>query len=155
MSELIAQTILKCVYGLNTSDVDVDKLGSHLKDHKDYESILDEYKNKRLCSNDKKTIKIGLFEDFRLLSLLNHESESYLEVNKRFKDLIVKRNTSILAHGLVPIDKSDASDLFSEVLKLVRDKWSELEISPSFDDVTEISFPKQDEAEISTNYSDP
>jgi hypothetical protein len=57
--------------------------------------------------------------------------------NERLKDLLKKRNNSILAHGLEPIDKKTAEELFKQV------KNHAISIISNFDELVEMGrFPK-------------
>jgi len=62
-------------------------------------------------------VKIGLKQKFALLNDLGWKDANalYLE-NNRLKNLLNRRNNSILAHGLEPIDKKTADELFKEVM---------------------------------------
>jgi CRISPR-associated protein (TIGR02710 family) len=67
-------------------------------------------------ADDKGRLKLGLENKFKLLKDLGWEEADtmYLE-NNELKTLLRKRNNSILAHGLEPVDKATAEDLFEKV----------------------------------------
>ena len=67
-------------------------------------------------ADDKGRLKVGLENKFKLLKDLGWEEADtvYLE-NDELKNLLQKRNNSILAHGLEPVDKATAEDLFEKV----------------------------------------
>jgi CRISPR-associated protein (TIGR02710 family) len=66
--------------------------------------------------DDKGRLKLGLENKFKLLKDLGWEEADrmYLE-NNELKTLLRERNNSILAHGLEPVDKATAEDLFEKV----------------------------------------
>ena len=73
-------------------------------------------------------IKLGLEMKFELLNDLGFikAKEIYLE-NNHLKNLLKKRNNSILAHGLKPVDKETANDLFEQINKYVKDIYPDIE----------------------------
>ena len=107
--ELIVQCKLKFQYGVETSDLDVEKLP---------EEIRYKYENKR-GRNGK--IMIGMRQSYKLIRDLNDDLGDKFHNDSRLKDLLQQRNNSILAHGLQPITKGKAS----EVVEL-KDKTVEL-----------------------------
>ncbi len=115
VTELIVQYRLQeginiSVKGVNTSKIDLPLLPESL--HTKYEA---------LRKQDGK-IKIGLAEAFTLLGDLGNEdwSSQYWD-NQKLRGLLKRRNESILAHGLAPVDKTVYDELYQEVSTLVRD----------------------------------
>ncbi len=115
VTELIVQYRLQeginiTVNGLNTSDLDLTRLPEAL--HPQYES----------CRKQDGKIKIGLAEAFTLLGELGDQewSATYWE-NQPLRGLLARRNESILAHGLKPVDSSIYEHLAREVKKLIQD----------------------------------
>lgn len=103
--ECIAQIRLK-EHGIETSDVDLEKVP---------ESLKEEYRRK--SKNGK--IAIGLREGYKLLQELEDELGSEFYNDKRLLDLLSYRNNSILAHGFEPItDVKVVSELKDKVLNL-------------------------------------
>ncbi|MBE9593515.1 MAG: hypothetical protein IMF19_08540, partial [Proteobacteria bacterium] len=83
-------------------------------------------------------LKLGLENKFKLLKDMGWEEADtvYLE-NKKLKNLLKKRNSSILAHGLEPVEKDTAKELFDAVnvyAKIVLPELNEL--------MEEARFPK-------------
>ncbi|WP_407462169.1 TIGR02710 family CRISPR-associated CARF protein [Methanobrevibacter sp.] len=106
--ELIAQIRLsKC--GLISSDLDIDVL-------------LEKNVNQEFIDSLEKTrvdgkIKIGLIKDFEVLAELGDDLGLYFAENRnKINNLTIKRNNSILAHGLESLDKEDF-DQFEELVE--------------------------------------
>jgi len=99
-----------------------------LDDLSDKKFTMDDLKEKKIdpsryatYADDKGRLRLGLEKKFELLKDLGWEEANriYLE-NKRLKDLLKKRNNSILAHGLEPVEKETAEGLFNEVKEYAR-----------------------------------
>ena len=106
--ELIAQIRLG-KYGLKSSDIDVDIL----KDKNVDEGFIEALEKTR---QDGK-IRIGLIKDFELLAELDDDlGKEFVENRNRINNLTIKRNNSILAHGLESLDKDDF-DQFEELVE--------------------------------------
>ena len=106
--ELIAQIKLK-EYGINSSEVNLDKLKSKISE--DYLNNLEKFKD----SNGK--IKLGLLQDYLLLNELDDElGHFYVENQNILKNILKFRNNSILAHGLDSLTK-DEFDIFNDFVK--------------------------------------
>ena len=106
--ELIAQIRLG-KYGLKSSDIDVDIL----KDKNVDEGFIEVLEKTR---QDGK-IRIGLIKDFELLAELDDDlGKEFVENRNRINNLTIKRNNSILAHGLESLDKDDF-DQFEELVE--------------------------------------
>ena len=92
--ELIAQIRLKKQYKLNSSKINLDKLKNKNVDN-EYIEILE---NSR---NDDGNIRLGLYQDYELLSYLNDDLGKFFKDNSgEITNCIEFRNKSILAHGL-------------------------------------------------------
>ncbi|MEM0111915.1 MAG: TIGR02710 family CRISPR-associated CARF protein [Nitrososphaerota archaeon] len=102
--ELIAQYKLRKNYGINTSNVDVKKIPKEL---------LQEWG----IPQDQKTIKLGLNNSYELLNALGDALGRQYQNDKKLKDLLSKRNTSILAHGQTPIAKQTYIQLHKKTLE--------------------------------------
>lgn len=105
--ELIAQTKLK-KYEIDTSDVDIEKIPIFAK--KEFKESQDR--------NGK--IKIGLHPSYKLLRYLDDDLGKTFTNDKRLKDLLKKRNDSILAHGMTPIAQKNYNELYDKTLELAR-----------------------------------
>ncbi len=105
--ELIAQVRLG-KYDIDSSDVDVGILKKN--------NVSDEFIETLEKIREDGKIRIGLSRDFLLLNELDDDlGKYYIENEKRIKSLTLKRNNSILAHGL---DSSSSND-FDEFLEVV------------------------------------
>ena len=113
--ELSAQIRLTS-YNIKSSDVDVSVLLEN--------DVSDEFiKGLEKIKEDGK-IRIGLVNDYLLLNELNDDlGKYYIENEKRIKNITVKRNNSILAHGLESKSRED----FDEFLELVIDLAKKLD----------------------------
>ena len=106
--ELIAQIRLS-KYSVNSSDIDLDVL-------------LEKNVNQEFIDSLEKTredgkIRIGLIKDFELLAELDDDLGKYFAENRNMiNNLTIKRNNSILAHGLESLDKEDF-DKFEELVE--------------------------------------
>lgn len=110
--ELIAQIRLTS-YGIKSSDVDV----SILLDNGVDKDFIDELEKTR----DDGKIKTGLIMDYTLLVKLDDElGRHYLENEKKIKNTTLKRNNSILAHGLESSTKEDFDKFLEIVLDMAR-----------------------------------
>lgn len=70
---------------------------------------------------------IALVKSFRFLKHLGCQyAKEYLD-DKKLRYMVNKRNDSILAHGLNPINKENAENLFEGVLKYAIDVFPEIE----------------------------
>jgi CRISPR-associated protein (TIGR02710 family) len=106
--ELIAQIRLS-TYRLISSDLDINVL-------------LEKNVNQEFIDSLEKTrvdgkIKIGLIKDFEVLAELGDDLGLYFADNRnKINNLTIKRNNSILAHGLESLDKEDF-DQFEELVE--------------------------------------
>lgn len=107
--ELIAQIRLSTYYRLISSDLDIDVL---LEKNVSQEFI-DSLEKTRVDGK----IKIGLIKDFEVLAELGDDLGLYFAENRnKINNLTIKRNNSILAHGLESLDKDDF-DKFEELVE--------------------------------------
>jgi CRISPR-associated protein (TIGR02710 family) len=90
--ELMAQYKLKTQYGINPSKAETSK-------------IPEELLKKWNIASETETIKLSLERDYELLKALGDKLGEKYEEDKELKNLLSKRNTSILAHGLEPVNK--------------------------------------------------
>jgi CRISPR-associated protein (TIGR02710 family) len=113
ITELIAQSVLRTKYEITSSDVDVWQLKSLDMMEK---NTVEKYEKLR---DEKGTIKLPLKKDFELLNDLGDEIGKKFLADNRMKDMLAKRNNSILAHDLVPVAKEDAEKMFEIVKEYV------------------------------------
>ena len=108
--EMVAQYKLKKDYNLNPSEINILDLRS-----KPIENI-EKYEYKQ----DKNgMIKLALMEDYKLLTDLKDDLGKAIE-DKDLKELLEKRNLSILAHGITPIKKKDAEKLMEKTIEIAK-----------------------------------
>lgn len=111
--ELVAQYRLRAKYEIESGDVDVWHLRTLGKMEK---KEVEKYKKLR---GENGKIKLTLRKDFELLHDLGDEvGKKFIEDN-RMKDMLAKRNSSILAHGLVPVEEEDGERMFGKVREYV------------------------------------
>lgn len=110
--ELIAQIKLT-KYNIKSSDVDI----SVLLENNVSEEFIEELKKSR---EDGK-IRIGLAKDFLLLNELGDDlGKYYVENESKIKNLTIKRNNSILAHGLESQTKEDFDKFLELIISIAR-----------------------------------
>lgn len=129
--ELIGQIKLSH-YGIKTSNVDINLL----KDKKVSGEFIDFLEKTRVDGK----IKIGLVSDFLLLNELGDNLGKYfVENRKKINNITIKRNNSILAHGLESHSKEEY-DVFEEfIMNLALDLDKDMK---KF--LNETKFPKVD-----------
>ncbi|RLB01153.1 MAG: TIGR02710 family CRISPR-associated protein [Deltaproteobacteria bacterium] len=122
--ELIAQIAL-ARYGIDTSK---------LKSEQIPEGLMPLFPE---ISQGEKVATMGLDRSYKFLKAKDEEkANNYLE-NKKLQGLLSKRNSSILAHGLLPVEKKTYTDLREQVLKLASNFY------PGIDEfLAKASFPK-------------
>ena len=88
----------------------------------DIDVLLEKNVNQEFIDSLEKTrvdgkIKIGLIKDFEVLAELGDDLGLYFAGNRnKINNLTIKRNNSILAHGLESLDKEDF-DQFEELVE--------------------------------------
>jgi CRISPR-associated protein (TIGR02710 family) len=131
ITELIAQSVLRAKYEIESGGVDVWQLMTLGKLEK---KTIEKYE---MLRDEEGKIKLPLRKDFELLQDLEDEvGKKFLEDN-RMKDMLAKRNSSILAHGLVPVEKEDAEKMFESVTEYV-----ELVVKDASSLMEKAEFPK-------------
>ena len=106
--ELIAQIRLN-TYRLNSSDIDTNVLLE--------KNVSQEFIDALEKTREDGKIKIGLIKDYELLAELDDELGKYFAENRNsINNITIKRNNSILAHGLESLDKDDF-DQFEELVE--------------------------------------
>jgi len=93
--EMLAQISLRETYGINTADVDLQKVPDALRD---------ELARGSSSNSPDGRIRIGLEKDFILLDQLGDPiGKLWAEKRNKVKDVLQVRNFSILAHGDKPV----------------------------------------------------
>ena len=106
VTELIAQYQLKS-YGIeDTGDVPKDKIPTSLRGE--------------LETGDAK-VKVGLHTSYRLLAAHGDKVGQRYQEDRLLQDLLRRRNTSILAHGLKPVEQKDYLDLRDAIIPYAKD----------------------------------
>ena len=110
--ELIAQIRLN-TYRLNSSDIDTNVLLE--------KNVSQEFIDALEKTREDGKIKIGLIKDYELLAELDDELGKYFAENRNsINNITIKRNNSILAHGLESLDKDDFDQFEGLVENLAR-----------------------------------
>lgn len=105
--ELIAQIKLN-QYNIKSSDIDVNILKE--------KNVSEEFINRLEKTREDGKIRIGLVNDYLLLNELNDDLGKYfVENRKTINNITVKRNNSILAHGISSLSKEDF-EIFEELV---------------------------------------
>jgi len=76
---------------------------------------------------EKGKMKLGLRGAYELLEDLGHPIGQRFHEDKALQDLLRKRNDSILAHGVTPVDEADAKKLYNRVVSFANAVFSEIE----------------------------
>lgn len=123
--ELIAQCILKEKYGIDTSNIEIDKLSTLARSQMQFKE----------GSTGK--ITCGLQQSYKLLRIYDEEIGKKFSDDNKLKDLLKKRNYSILAHGLNSIEKKEYEELLKKTIELANEAY------PSVDSLMEkAEFPQ-------------
>lgn len=110
--ELTAQIKLTS-YNIKSSDIDI----SILKANNVSKEFIDELEN----TKEDGKIRIGLIKDYLLLNELNDDlGKYYIQNEKKIKSMTIKRNNSILAHGLESRSKEDFEEFLEVVVDMAR-----------------------------------
>lgn len=123
--ELLAQVELKVTFGVDTSNVNTEAIP---------EGLMREYTRKYRDERDGK-IKIGLYASYSLLKELGAElGRNFFSVyEKELRPVLDIRNSSILAHGMTPVDENTFQRLFRAVLDFTQTKEDLLPRFPALD----------------------
>lgn len=108
--ELIAQIKLN-QYNLKSSDIDINILKE--------KNVSEEFLNHLEKTREDGKIRIGLVNDYLLLNELNEDlGKFFVENRKTINNITVKRNNSILAHGISSLSKEDFETFEALVVEL-------------------------------------
>lgn len=116
--EMVAQYRLKTHFGIDTSNVNIEKLPTELGP-----------KYKRLRDTDGK-IRIGLKKGYELLQDLGDDLGRWYfdsESGRKIQELLGSRNNSILAHGLSPVGREVFEELVSETRAMIMIAFPDIE----------------------------
>jgi CRISPR-associated protein (TIGR02710 family) len=102
--ELIAQYKLRRDYRIDASNAEVEKIPPQLL-------------QKWNIPRDQKTIKLALNSSYELLDSLGDPLGQRYKNDRKLKDLLSKRNMSILAHGQTPITRQVYMQLHKKTLE--------------------------------------
>ncbi|MGB9622936.1 MAG: TIGR02710 family CRISPR-associated CARF protein, partial [Candidatus Bathyarchaeia archaeon] len=105
--ELIAQYLLRRKCHVDPSDVDVREIPHELM-------------SKWGISLEAKRVRLGLEMDYQLLEIKGYEIGRKYAHDDKLKDLLSKRNMSILAHGLQSVDKQTYTQLHNKVVEYAK-----------------------------------
>jgi len=113
--ELIAQCILKEKHGIDTSNVEIDKLNILAKTQM------------RFKESGGGKITCGLQQSYQLLSYCDEEIGKKFRDDNKLKDLLKRRNYSILAHGLESIKKEEYEELLKKTIEFALEAYPEVD----------------------------
>jgi len=102
--ELIAQYTLKREYNIDVSNVSPDQIPTQLL-------------QKWNMPPEKPRILLALEKDYEILAAMNHLLGQRFAQDMELKDLLNKRNTSILAHNLIPVDQKTYRKIFQKAIE--------------------------------------
>lgn len=108
LAEMLAQGILVQGYGICSAQVSLESVPAAMRD-----PLVG-------LRNDHGEIQIGLTWSYRLLKALDHPIGQAFFKDRDIQMLLNKRNSSLLAHGLKPIGRSEVEGLASRLEALVR-----------------------------------
>lgn len=108
--ELIAQLALKFDYGIETGNVDLERLPEKLRD-----VYMEKRVQKKKFREGKPVLELALQESFDLLAALDHQiGLAWMRKRSYLVSLLKKRNMSLFAHGFSPISIEDWNQ-FNEI----------------------------------------
>jgi hypothetical protein len=100
-------------YGLKSDDIDIAILQKYALDANSIRKIAD-------LKNDTKSIKVGLNLGYEILLDMGDELGKKFTDDRELKNLLSKRNYSILAHGTKSISKNDSVLLLAKAVSYSR-----------------------------------
>ncbi|RLB10913.1 MAG: TIGR02710 family CRISPR-associated protein [Deltaproteobacteria bacterium] len=128
--ELFAQIRLKDVLGIEWSPTSSskdreEKTALQLSLEHIPEALRVKYKDKL----EKGMLKLGLFQDFELLADLKDPVADYFkQKEKTLREALKKRNYSILAHGLIPLNQREYKEVYNHVVGFIKESAQRLKI---------------------------
>lgn len=132
--ELIAQVSLN-----ENGLIDVEKFKNHKVFHINRKQFMTQTKfdsdipkelgawNIKEYDEREKTFKVPKDKSFKILELFGEDLAKKYFADNQLKNAVNKRNDSILAHGLNPMNKKDANDLYNRVLYYSKFFWIDIE----------------------------
>ena len=94
-------------------------------------------KNRDFQDSDKKTVRLGLMEDYGVLEILGDELAVKFLEDEKLSNVLTGRNNSILAHGFVPSLEDDTNELFDRLIEYAKETFDDLDNCMKFS-----KFPK-------------
>lgn len=115
--EMIAQFILQKEYNIKTDNVTYERLMQlNCENMNHYTQRFD----------NKNSIQLAMKQSYQLLNDLHNSIGKSIE-KQPFPHLLQKRNYSILAHGITPVNEQDAKQLFNETKNIAEQTIPDLE----------------------------
>jgi len=114
--ELLVQIRLKLEYGIETGNVDIEKIPAGCRDV---------FKSKKNAGDE--GIKTGLRESYELLTCLNKDdvlTKIYSDRKDKLNDILKIRNSSLFAHGFQPIPKEEYNKFHTFIEGLLTEFFS-------------------------------
>jgi len=93
------------------------------KDDNKHEEILRKFEKFAEFKERKAILKLGVINKLELLSELGVDLAIEMRKDDKLKDLLTKRNRSILAHGFTPIAERDAKKFYEHLLSYVKELY--------------------------------
>jgi CRISPR-associated protein (TIGR02710 family) len=120
--EMLGQVELKEAFGINTSEIRPSEIPETIR-----EEFTAKYQEQRTGK-----IRLGLYASYRLLKEKGTElGEKFFRLyDVEIRTLLERRNSSILAHGLIPVSEEAYKQMFDFVLSLSRTRVGDLPIFP-------------------------
>ncbi|MGC8937190.1 MAG: TIGR02710 family CRISPR-associated CARF protein [Candidatus Methanomethylicaceae archaeon] len=112
-TELLAQYRVRKICGVEPSEADPSKIPAELIE--------------KWREDTSKPLKLGLHKCYELLFYKGDVLGKEYKNDERLRDLLSKRNRSILAHGFEPVDKETYIELRDKVLKMATITIADLE----------------------------
>jgi len=105
--EMLAQWVLQARHGIKTGNVDPAR-------------VPESWRGKLEARRDRRDgrVKIGLAESYALLLELGSPLGALYQENGRLGELLGRRNSSILGHGMIPVGRETCEGLFAAALAL-------------------------------------
>jgi CRISPR-associated protein (TIGR02710 family) len=109
--ELLAQVRLKKQYKLDTSNLDMSKVPESVR--------------KKIIPDDDGKVRIGQRWAYEILASMENEPVGtvYRNWERKLSDALTKRNSSILAHGNIPIDKTTYDEVSNTVNSFINEAF--------------------------------
>ena len=103
--ELLSQIALKEKHGINPSNITKEQ----------HEKYPEQTKEKK--TDKTKIITHGLNANYEILFKLKDELGKKFNESSELQDILQKRNNSLLAHGIIPVDKEEFEKAYKTIIK--------------------------------------